>query len=223
MGQDFAKLLIGNYAALGLVAFVVIAVVVFYGAAFWQGRSISFWPPNIGAKPASGSSIPELDKSGILTDGIRTEQRKLHEAEVSGQGNVLPQGPPDQKLVTLGIRLLIEECQALLNEYQRLHFDDQEKTRLPLHIASWPDFHPTKPWTYAQVKLCSLYARMTALQDRTRRVWAEMGWKEKTPVLTLDQSAIMPEVLDGLRQQIEVMSPRVPDHVKNDSLVGYKK
>jgi hypothetical protein len=40
-----------------LVALVVgiaaVSIIIFYNIAFWQGRSISFWPPKFGSKPSS--------------------------------------------------------------------------------------------------------------------------------------------------------------------------
>ena len=52
---DVLKTLLQNSAALAVflsaVSLLIVAVITIYVVAFFQGRSISFWPPNVGAKP----------------------------------------------------------------------------------------------------------------------------------------------------------------------------
>ncbi len=48
------------FAVISLFAIVIIAVVTIYMVAFFQGRSISFWPPEIGNKPQT-TNYPDSD------------------------------------------------------------------------------------------------------------------------------------------------------------------
>jgi len=42
------------------LAILVLTIVIIYVVAFLQGRSISFWPPNIGSKPSKGITAQEI-------------------------------------------------------------------------------------------------------------------------------------------------------------------
>jgi len=63
---DILKTVFGNFAALTVflvaASLVVVAVITIYVVAFFQGRSISFWPPRIGAKPVLQDSSRELSE-----------------------------------------------------------------------------------------------------------------------------------------------------------------
>lgn len=76
---EFLKLLSGNTTVLAVVlsavGLFVIAVVTIYVIAFFQGRSISFWPPNVGSKPTEVkpttpiSPGPPLEVPSIFPQG----------------------------------------------------------------------------------------------------------------------------------------------------------
>jgi serine/threonine protein kinase len=66
---DILKAILANSAALAVflvaTSLLVIAAVAIYVIAFAQGRSISFWPPSIGVKPAQQSPPPEPSVDGM--------------------------------------------------------------------------------------------------------------------------------------------------------------
>ena len=60
---EFLKAVFGNSAALAvfLVAssLVVLSIISIFVVAFFQGRSVSFWPPSVGTKPIHQDPLPE--------------------------------------------------------------------------------------------------------------------------------------------------------------------
>ena len=90
---DLIKFLSTNSpAALGLsIAFLIagITISILYTVAFAQGRSISFWPPSIGEKPASRAPDQSKDAKGSIDDAQRVNQLAEPQNPIVDRGTVL--------------------------------------------------------------------------------------------------------------------------------------
>lgn len=90
---DLLKLLSANSpAALGIsIALVIVGITIsiLYAVAFVQGRSISFWPPSIGEKPAAPVSDKSKSSKGVVDDVEPVNQPFESQNPIVDRGTVL--------------------------------------------------------------------------------------------------------------------------------------
>lgn len=69
---------IAGTIALATFAIVILAAIIIYLVAFFQGRELSFWPPKIGSKPhkRSPSDTPKYSETASTAAGIMLEDRR---------------------------------------------------------------------------------------------------------------------------------------------------
>jgi serine/threonine protein kinase len=83
---DILKALFSNSAALTVflvaVCLFVLAVIAIYVLAFWQGRSLSFWPPNIGAKPQPERPSKRPDASRSIQSPPASTWHPAHQGAI---------------------------------------------------------------------------------------------------------------------------------------------
>lgn len=87
--SEFFKWLTGNPFVTGSLVVFLGVVVALYVVAFLQGRSISFWPPKIGAKPDK----PKTDQPGISPD---QNPQPSGQNPIVGRGTVLATASGDK-------------------------------------------------------------------------------------------------------------------------------
>lgn len=132
---DLVKALAGNSVALVAVAIgvvlVAIAIVAIYFIAFFQGRSVSFWPPNIGPKPLPPQET--APKSADLTP--------------NNSGSIFADGSPAIKvgtsIKTAGEKWVVADSASYTGGQAtliRAHFQDGEKVMLKLF---WRGLNPS--------------------------------------------------------------------------------
>src|SRR5438132_1646547 len=91
--QDFFQWLSGSSVATGVLVAsfgaIVLAVIALYLAAFWQGRSVSFWPPKIGPKPSPSSANNGRDTAPT---SVSPSQPGADASTLEGQAPIIRKG-----------------------------------------------------------------------------------------------------------------------------------
>jgi hypothetical protein len=101
-------------------------------------------------------------------------------------------------LMTLGFRLLKDDCEFVLRAYRQLDQDHRDAVRLPLSPHSWPEFG--EKWEYVDCALWMLSHRTKWIVAQAEQVWTEMGWTDR-PLLfasSKDRSIVMANLLADL-------------------------
>lgn len=61
---------------LSIIGVVVLIIIIIYTVAFFQGRSISFWPPKVGEKLKNSPTYPSLEKKDLEKPSPWSERNK---------------------------------------------------------------------------------------------------------------------------------------------------
>jgi len=84
-------------AVIGAALLLVATVAAIYLTAYLQGRSLSFWPPKIGARLRSDSPTtsrrPSIAKDSVKITKPRSQQKVPSNFAVEGIARDIPKGP----------------------------------------------------------------------------------------------------------------------------------
>ena len=99
------------------------------------------------------------------------------------------------------LRLLLSELVYLFEAYQRLDYKTDALVSHPFHSNSWPEFG--EDWGEEYVRLFSLNEARLRILPVTAAVFKNMGWVEGRRLLAADDTVIMLDVIEGLRECID--------------------